>query len=66
MKEYVIKMNQVEAEALTYCLGGQTRRTPVLTTKMYKTLFKSVFDDDRDLYFAKRLKHSDTFHFKGF
>ena len=66
MKKYMIKMNQVEAEALTYCLGGQTRYTPVLTTKMFNILRETVFNGDKDLYFAKRLKHSDTFHFKGF
>ena len=66
MKEYVIKMNQTEAEALTYSLGGQTRYTPVLNNEMFNILRETVFNGDKNLYFAKRLKHSDTFYFKGF
>jgi hypothetical protein len=65
MKEYIVKLTKTEVEALTYSLGRQNMSTPILTSNMYYTLLELVFDGDKELYFDKNLKHSDTLHFKG-
>ena len=67
MKEYIVKLTQTEAEALTYMVGGLSRNTPVINTDMFNSLENEVFvnnnivyrHDVRDGYFST-LKYYGT------
>jgi hypothetical protein len=50
MKEYIVKLTQTEAEALTYMVGGMTENTPIFNYKMFKQFENTVFLDNNIRY----------------
>jgi hypothetical protein len=61
MEEYVIKMTQTEAEALTYVIGSLPFSTTVLNDNMFKTLKIAVFVENDILYNRYRIINHSGF-----
>jgi hypothetical protein len=67
MEEYVIKLTQTEAEALTYAIGCQNRQTPVFDHVMFDFLEKEVFIKNNIIYRRNvRNDYFTTLTFYGF
>jgi hypothetical protein len=65
MKEYIIKLTQTEAEALTYIAGSQCSITPIITTEMFNDLSKEVFVKN-DIKYNRYVREISTLVFHGF
>jgi hypothetical protein len=61
MEEYVIKLTQTEAEALTYAIGSLPFSTTVLNEDMFKTLKITAFIENDILYNRYRIINHSGF-----
>jgi hypothetical protein len=67
MEEYVIKLTQTEAEALTYAIGCQKGLTPILSSMVFEFLEKEVFIKN-DIEYRHNVRNNNytTLEFIGF
>jgi len=65
MKEYIVKLTQTEAEALTYMVGGMTGDTPIFDHKMFKQFENTVFIENNIRYNYNIRCNSSTLKYYG-